>query len=75
MKSKFLNSLLLLVWIFFSFNYANANEAFTFNIAEIEILENGNKINGSNGGKVISDDGSTITGENFFIINKRIFWK
>ena len=66
MKSKFLNSLLLLVWIFFSFNYANANEAFTFNIAEIEILENGNKINGSNGGKVISDDGSTITGENFF---------
>ena len=66
MKNKFLNSLLLLVWIFFSFSYANANEAFTFNIAEIEILENGNKINGSNGGKVISDDGSTITGENFF---------
>ena len=66
MKNKFLNSLLSLVWIFFSFSYANANEAFTFNIAEIEILENGNKINGSNGGKVISDDGSTITGENFF---------
>ncbi len=66
MKSKFLNSLILLVWIFFSFSYVNANEAFTFNIAEIEILENGNKINGSNGGKVISDDGSTITGENFF---------
>ena len=35
-------------------------------LLEIEILENGNKINGSNGGKVISDDGSTITGENFF---------
>jgi LPS-assembly protein len=66
MKSKFLNSLFLLVWIFFSFSYVNANEAFTFNVAEIEILENGNKINGTNGGKVISDDGSTIAGKNFF---------
>ena len=66
MKSKFLNPLFLLVWIFFSFSYVNANEAFTFNVAEIEILENGNKINGTNGGKVISDDGSTISGNNFF---------
>jgi LPS-assembly protein len=66
MKSKFLNYLFLLVWIFFSFSYVNANEAFTFNVAEIEILENGNKINGTNGGKVISDDGSTIAGKNFF---------
>jgi LPS-assembly protein len=66
MKSKFLKSLFLLVWIFFSFNYVNANEAFTFNVAEIEILENGNKINGTNGGTVISDDGSTIDGKNFF---------
>ena len=66
MKSKFLNSLFFLIWIIFSFCYANANEAFTFNVAEIEILDNGNKINGTNGGKVISDDGSTIVGKNFF---------
>ena len=66
MKSKFLNSLFLLVWIFFSLSHVNANEAFTFNVAEIEILENGNKINGTNGGKVISDDSSTIDGKNFF---------
>ena len=66
MKSKFLKSLSLLVWIFFSSSYVNAYEALTFNVAEIEILENGNKINGANGGKVISDDGSTITGKNFF---------
>jgi len=70
MKSKFLNSLFLLVWIFFSLSYVNANEAFVFNVAEIEILENGNKINGTNGGKVISDDGSTIAGKNF-IYNKQ----
>ena len=66
MKSKFLNSFFLLTWIFFSFCYVNADEAFTFNVAEIEILENGNKINGTNGGTVISDDGSTIDGKNFF---------
>ena len=66
MKSKFLNSFFLLTWIFFSFCYVNADEAFTFNVAEIEILENGNKINGANGGTVISDDGSTIDGKNFF---------
>jgi LPS-assembly protein len=66
MKSKFLNSFFLLIWIIFSFCYVNADEAFTFNVAEIEILENGNRINGTNGGTVISDDGSTIDGKNFF---------
>jgi LPS-assembly protein len=66
MKSKFLNSFFFLSWIFFSFSLVNADEAFVFNIAEIEILENGNKINGTNGGTVISDDGSTIDGKNFF---------
>ena len=66
MKSKFLNALFLLVSFVFSFNCVNADETFLFNVAEIEILENGDKINGTNGGTVISDDGSTIVGENFF---------
>ena len=66
MKSKFLNSFFLLIWIIFSSCYVNADETFTFNVAEIEILENGNRINGTNGGTVISDDGSTIDGKNFF---------
>ena len=66
MKSKFLNSFFLLIWIIFSSCYVNADEAFTFNVDEIEILENGNRINGTNGGTVISDDGSTIDGKNFF---------
>ena len=70
MKSKFLNSLFITVWIIFSFSYVNADEAFIFNIAEIEILENGNKIYGTNGGTVISDDGSTIDGKNF-LYNKQ----
>ena len=38
MKSKFLNSLFLLVWIF-SFSYVNANEAFTFNVNDSSAFE------------------------------------
>ena len=71
MKNKFFNSFLFLIWIIFSLSTSNANEAFTLNVTEIEILENGNKINGTNGGTAISDDCSTITGENFFY-NKEI---
>ena len=66
MKNKFFNSLFFLIWIIFSLSASNADEAFTLNVTEIEILENGDKINGTNGGTAISDDGSTITGENFF---------
>jgi LPS-assembly protein len=44
----------------------NANEPFIFNVTEIEILENGNQINGYKGGTATSEDGSTITAENFF---------
>ena len=65
-KNKFFNSLFFLIWIIFSLSASNADEAFTLNVTEIEILENGDKINGTNGGTAISDDGSTITGENFF---------
>ena len=46
MKNKFFNSFLFLIWIIFSLSTSNANEAFIFNVTEIEILENGNKING-----------------------------
>ena len=66
MRSKFYKSLFFLIWIIFSANFANANEEFTFNVTEIEIINNGDQINGYNGGTVISDDGSTITGKNFF---------
>ena len=69
MKNKFFNSLFFLIWIIFSLSASNADEAFTLNVTEIEILENGDKINGTNGGTAISDDGSTITGENFFYNN------
>jgi len=51
---------------FFISNSSKANEPFTFDVTEIEILENGNKINGYKGGTATSKDGSSITAENFF---------
>ena len=53
--------------MFFSFiKNVNANEPFIFNVTEIEILEDGNQIYGYKGGTATSEDGSTITAENFF---------
>jgi LPS-assembly protein len=45
---------------------ANANEPFIFDVTEIEILEDGNQINGYKGGVATSEDGSIISAENFF---------
>ncbi len=66
MKNKFRYLLLILFHILLTLNVVNANEPFVFNVTEIEILENGNQINGYKGGTATSEDGSTITAENFF---------
>ena len=64
------NKLKIYIFILFCFNLltesVNANEPFVFDITEIEILENGNQINGYKGGTVTSEDGSTITAQNFY---------
>jgi len=66
MKNKFYTLILVIfIFVFLSKN-VNANEPFIFDVTEIEILENGNLINGFKGGTVTSQDGSTITAENFF---------
>ena len=66
MKNKFKNFIFILFCFIFLFKNLYANEPFVFDITEVEILENGNKINGYKGGTVTSEDGSTITGKNFF---------
>ena len=66
MKNKFNNLIFILVNFFIVVKSVNANEPFIFNITEIEILENGNQVNGFKGGTATSKDGSTITAENFF---------
>src|SRR6056300_374917 len=66
MKNKLKNY----IFIFFCFSFlcksANSNEVFIFNVTEIEILENGNQINGYKGGTATSKDGSIITADKFF---------
>ena len=65
MKNK-----IIFVLIFFSINFfliglSKAQDQFSFNVSEIEILENGNKIIGSNRGEIITNDGITIEADNF----------
>ena len=57
---------MILLCFFLLYKDVNANEPFVFNVTEIEILEDGNKIYGYKGGTAISEDGSIITAENFF---------
>ena len=66
MKNKFKRFIFILLCFIFVFKSVNANEPFIFNVTEIEILENGNQINGYKGGTATSEDGSTITAENFY---------
>jgi len=66
MRNKLKSYLSILFCFFFISKSVNSNEPFIFDITEIEILEDGNQINGYKGGTVTSDDGSRITAENFF---------
>ena len=63
-KSKIYISILFCFYLFTE--SVNSNETFIFDIREVEILEDGNQINGYNGGTVTSEDGSTIAAQNFF---------
>jgi LPS-assembly protein len=66
MKNKLKICIFILFCFFLISKSVSANEPFIFNISEIEVLEDGNQINGYNGGTAISEDGSLITAENFF---------
>jgi LPS-assembly protein len=66
MKNNLRYFLLIVFYSLLILKNVNANEPFVFNVTEIEILENGNQINGYESGTVTSEDGSTITAKNFF---------
>lgn len=61
--------ILSIIFLFISFS-AKADDQFNFNITEIEILENGNKIIGSKRGEIISNDGIIINADSF-VYNKK----
>ena len=62
MKNKIL-FLFLIILNFFGSAYSQEN--FTFNVTEIEILNNGNLFKGIKRGKVISNEGVVIISDNF----------
>jgi LPS-assembly protein len=66
MKNRLKSFILIFFYFFLLSKNVNSNEPFIFNVTEIEILENGNQINGYKGGTATSKDGSIITADKFF---------
>ena len=66
MKNSFKYFILVLFFYSYLIEIIRANEPFIFDVTEIEILKNGNQINGYNGGTATSEDGSKITAEKFY---------
>ena len=66
MRNKIKTYLLILFYFLIIPKSINANEPFIFDVTEIEILENGDIINGYKGGTATAFDGSTFKAENFF---------
>ena len=65
MKNKILYIFLFIILnSFFLFN-AKSSEQFNFDVTEIEILENGNKIKGLKKGTVKTNDGIKISADTF----------
>ncbi len=64
MKNKFLITLIF-CFNFFLIGFSYAIDQFSFDVTEIEILENGNKIIGSNRGEISTSDGILIEADNF----------
>ncbi len=66
MKSSLIYFLFIIFLSLHTLLNVKANEPFVFNVTEIEILENGNQINGYKGGTAVTEDGSKIIAENFY---------
>ena len=70
MRNKIFNRIIFIIIIYlFVGSKASVAEEFNFDVTTIEIIEKGNKIIGSNGGKITTDD-NLIIKANKFIYNK-----
>ena len=65
MQNNLIKFISILVINFLIFQNITANEQFNFEISEIEILEDGSKIQGIKRGKITANDGVTIESDNF----------
>ena len=69
MQNNLIKFISILVINFLIFQNITANEQFNFEISEIEILEDGSKIQGIKRGKITANDGVTIESDNFHFID------
>ena len=65
MKNKYFIISIIFIINLMLISELKAEEEFNFNVTELEILENGNKIVGKNRGEISSKDGVTISADNF----------
>ena len=65
MKNKSYFFFLILIHAYFINISAHSEDIFNFNITELEIVEEGNKFIGKNGGTATSEDGTIIKAKNF----------
>ena len=70
MKNKIVLTLTIVFLNFFFIGQSNAQDQFSFNVSEIEILEDGNKIIGSKRGEISTGDGILIEADNFIYKKK-----
>ena len=73
MKNKTLLIVLFSLINFFLIKLTYAQDQFNFDVSEIEILEDGNKIIGSNRGRVLTGNGIIIEADNFIYIKNENF--
>ena len=65
MKNKF-NSFYIYLFLYLMFSFTlSANEQFVFDITELEITEDGDRIKGLKRGKVTTNEGFTIVADEF----------
>ncbi len=65
MKNKIILSIIFFSINLFLIELSNAQDQFNFNVSEIEILDNGNKIIGSKRGEIATSEGIIIEADNF----------
>ena len=70
MKIRIFNFLFFLSLNFLIFNVSIGNDQINFNVTELEIIDNGNIIKGSNKGVATTNDGLKISADSF-IYNKK----
>ena len=65
MKNRFLYILSVFIIIIFFISNSYSSEQFSFDVTNIEILENGNVFKGSNKGIIKTNDGLIIIADSF----------